>query len=222
MTARALRLTTGTLTSGRGIPLRAEWRLDGSLATVAKREVDVRCDDRTVLSISGSVTGPSAAGIGAAAMRARPSERCELEVRALDADGATMDRHAIARTVRLLDDDAASVHYTSAWRHRVTRGAYDGRTTTSTRSGSRVRFTFTGDQVGLLATRGPGRGRIRVRIDGHTVATIDLRASSTSVRRVVFVRSLGNGEHTIEVLHVKRADGRTGRVDIDGFLLTRP
>jgi len=76
--------------------------------------------------------------------------------------------------------------------------------------------------VGLLATRGPGRGRIRIRIDGQAVATIDLRAPSTSVRRVVFARSLKNGEHTIEVLHIKRPDGRTGQVDIDGFLLTRP
>jgi hypothetical protein len=76
--------------------------------------------------------------------------------------------------------------------------------------------------VGLMATRGPGRGRIRIRIDGRAIATIDLRASSTAVRRVVFVRGLRNGEHTIEVLHVKRADGRTGRVDIDGFLYTRP
>src|SRR6185436_12031190 len=71
VTARALRLTTGTLASSGSIPLRAEWRLDGTLATVARREVDVRCDERTVLSISGSVSGPSAAGVDTAAMRAR-------------------------------------------------------------------------------------------------------------------------------------------------------
>jgi hypothetical protein len=73
----------------------------------------------------------------------------------------------------------------------------------------------------VLATRGPGRGRIRIRIDGRTVATLDLRASTTSMRRVVFVRGLAHGPHTVEVLHVKRPDGRAGRVDIDGFLYTR-
>jgi hypothetical protein len=222
VTARALRLTTGTVTTGRGIPLRAEWRLGGTLATVATRSVDVTCDERSVLSISGGVTGPSAAGVDTATVRARPSERCALEVRVHDSQGALMDGHTLRRTVRLLDDDAGSVRYTSAWRRRDAQGAYDGRTTTSMRSGSRARLTFTGDQVGLLATRGPGRGRIRIRIDGRTVATIDLKASSTSARRVVFVRGLRNGEHTIEVLHVKRADGRTGRVDLDGFLYTRP
>ena len=222
VTARALRLTTGTVTTTRSIPMRAEWRLGGTLATVATRTVDVRCDDRTVLAITSGVTGPSAAGTDSAAVRARSSERCELEVQVLDAQGAVMDRHATRRTVRLLDDDAGSVRYTSAWRRRAAPGAHDGRTTTSTRSGSRARFTFTGDQVGVLATRGPGRGRIRIRIDGRTVATIDLRASSTSLRRVVFTRGLRYGEHTIEVLHVKRSDGRTGRVDIDGFLYTRP
>jgi hypothetical protein len=222
VTARALRLATGTVTSRRSIPLRAEWRLGGSLATVATRAVDVRCDERMVLELRAGVTGPSAAGAGAAAVRARPGERCELEVRALDADGTTMDGHAIARTVRVLDDDAGSVGYTNRWRRRTTAGAFDGRTTTSTRAGDRVRLTFTGDQVGLIATRGPGRGRIRIRVDGRTLATVDLRASSTSMRRVVFVRTLGQGTHTIEVVHIKRPDGRTGRVDLDGFLYTRP
>jgi hypothetical protein len=51
---------------------------------------------------------------------------------------------------------------------------------------------------------------------------VDLRASATSMRRIVFARSVANGTHTIEVLHVKRSDGRVGRVDIDGFLYTRP
>ncbi len=114
-----------------------------------------------------------------------------------------------------------AVRYTSAWHRRVTRGAYDGRTTTSTRKGSRARFTFTGDQVALLATRGPGRGRVRISIDGRVVATVDLRASRQALRRVVFARSLAHGTHTIEVLHVKRAGGTVGRVDIDGFLYTR-
>ncbi|MET0773485.1 MAG: GH25 family lysozyme [Candidatus Limnocylindrales bacterium] len=222
VTARSLRLTTGTVTTTGSIPMRAEWRIGGTLATVATRTVDVRCDERTVLAITSGVTGPSAAGTDSAAVRARSSERCALEVQVHDAQGAVMDRHAIARSVRLLDDDAGSLRYTDAWRRRAAPGAHDGRTTTSTRSGERVRFTFTGDQVGVLATRGPGRGRIRIRIDGRTVGTIDLRASSTRMRRVVFVRGLQHGEHTIEVLHVKRADGRTGRVDIDGFLFTRP
>jgi GH25 family lysozyme M1 (1,4-beta-N-acetylmuramidase) len=222
VTARALRLTTGTVTTGRRIPLRVEWRLGGTLATVATRAVDVRCDERTVLELRAGVAGPSAAGTGTASVRARPGERCELEVRALDADGTTMAGHAIRRTVRVLDDDAGSVRYTSRWRRLTTAGAFDGRTTTSTHAGGRARFTFTGDQVGLIATRGPGRGRIRIRVDGRTLATVDLRASSTSTRRVVFVRSLGQGTHTIEVVHIKRSDGRTGRVDIDGFLFTRP
>jgi GH25 family lysozyme M1 (1,4-beta-N-acetylmuramidase) len=221
VTARSLRLTTGTVTTTGSIPMRAEWRLGGTLATVATRAVKVTCGTRTALSISGGVRGPSAAGIDSATLRARSNERCELEVRVQDAQGVVMDRHAIRRTVRLLDDDASAVRYTGSWRRLGAKGAHDGRTSTSTRSGDRARFTFTGDQVGVLATRGPGRGRIRIRIDGRTIATIDLRASSTSMRRVVLVRGLAHGEHTVEILHVKRPDGRSGRVDIDGFVYTR-
>jgi hypothetical protein len=220
--AQALRITTDVVTTGGRIPLRAEWRLGGTLATVATLSVGVACGDRQALSVTAPLAGPSAAGVARASLRARSGDRCELEVRALDADGGTMAGHSLGRTVRLLDDDASAVRYTSAWRRYATKGAHDGRTTTSTRAGSRARLTFTGDQVALLATRGPGRGRIRVAIDGRTVATIDLRASKTSLRRIVFARSVAKGTHTIEVRHVKRAGGSVGRVDIDGFLYTAP
>ncbi len=219
--ARSLRVTTGSVTTSGRIPLRAEWRLGGTLATVARRSVEVRCDDRAILALAATVTGPTSAGTSRATLRAPGGARCDFQVRALDADGSTMARHTLSRTVRLLDDDASAVRYTSAWRRRATRGAYDGRTTTSTRAGSRARFTFTGDQVALLATRGPGRGRVRISIDGRVVATVDLRASRQALRRVVFVRSLTHGTHTIEVRHVKRPGGTVGRVDVDGFLYTR-
>ena len=222
VTARALRLITGSVTPSGRLPMRAEWRLDGSLATVATRSVDVRCDDRSVLTLSNAITGIAAASTGQKSLQARTGERCTIVVRALDANGDTMDSHTLRRTVRLLDDDASSVRYSSAWRRRGATGAYDGHTTTSTRTGSRARFTFTGDQVALLATRGPGRGRVRITIDGRVVATVDLRASSTSMRRIVFARSVGTGTHTLEVTHIRRPDGRVGRVDIDGFVTTRP
>jgi hypothetical protein len=222
VTAKALRLVTGSVTSGRLIPLRVEWRITGTLATVARRTVDVRCDDRSVLTGSAAITGTSSAASGQASIRARSGERCVVVVSALDAGGATMDSHTLRRTVRLLDDDASAVRYTSAWRRRAAAGAYDRRTTSSTRVGSRARLTFTGDQVAILATRGPGRGRIRIRIDGRVVATVDLRARSTSMRRIVFARRLSDGKHTLEVLQVKRPGGGAGRVDLDGFLYTVP
>lgn len=220
--ARALRITTGSLTSTGRIPLRAEWRLGGTLATVARRSVVVECDDRRALSIADSFTGLASTTTERASLRARSGERCEVVVRALDAAGATMARHTLRRSVRLIDDDANALRYSSAWRRRTAKGAYDGRTTTSTRTGSRVRLTFTGDQVALLATKGPGRGRVRIRVDGRTVATVDLRASKTSMRRIVFAQTVGAGTHTIEVVHLKRPGGRAGRVDIDGFLYTWP
>src|SRR5690606_35015512 len=90
--ARSLRVTTGSVTTGGRLPLRAEWRLGGTLATVARRSVEVRCDDREVLSLAASVTGPSSAGTSRASLRAPGGTRCDLDVRALDADGGTMAR----------------------------------------------------------------------------------------------------------------------------------
>ena len=167
VTARRVRLMTGTLRASQPrIPLRVEWVLSGTLGGVATRTVEVRCDGRRVLRLSDAIGGPATTGSGRAALRARSGDRCTVAVRALDAGGAPMASHTSVRSVAAVDDDARALHYSRGWAHRLAHGAYEGGTTSTTRPGSRLRYTFTGDQVALVATKGPRRGRIRTSSTG--------------------------------------------------------
>jgi hypothetical protein len=141
-------------------------------------------------------------------------------VSALDADGDALAQRTSVRTLRAVDDRSSMVRYSSGWRRSPVRSALGSGTRSTTRAGSRARFTFRGDQVALVATRGPGQGRIRILIDGRKVRDVNLRAASTNRRSIVFARGLTNGRHTLEVRVIRGPDGRSGRVDIDGFLYT--
>jgi len=74
---------------------------------------------------------------------------------------------------------------------------------------------FNGDGVALVAPIGPGRGMLRVRIDGRRWQAVDLDSPRSLQRRIVFSRRLPDGEHRIEVR------GLEGRPVIDALLFTR-
>ncbi len=78
-------------------------------------------------------------------------------------------------------------------------------------------FTFTGYDVGWVATRYTSSGQARVFIDGVLVATVDLDVSSTRYRQLVFQRHFAvSGTHTLRIEPVG-----DGRVDIDAFVVLR-
>ncbi|HSH22369.1 MAG TPA: fibronectin type III domain-containing protein, partial [Candidatus Caenarcaniphilales bacterium] len=85
---------------------------------------------------------------------------------------------------------------------------------------ARAMLSFEGRSVSWISTRGPGRGRARVFIDGVLAATVDLYASGTQYRRVVFSRSWAQaGPHRIEI-QVLGTSGRP-RVDVDAVVVVR-
>ena len=78
-------------------------------------------------------------------------------------------------------------------------------------------FTFSGFAVGWVGRRSPSAGHAQVRIDGVLVATVDLSATSTRYRRIVFRSTLATaGRHTLEIRPVG-----DGRVDVDAFIVLR-
>ena len=78
-------------------------------------------------------------------------------------------------------------------------------------------FDFTGRGVALVAPFGPGKGKVRIRLDGQAVATIDLARKTSAPRRMVWVSgALTPGPHTVKVVTVGGAP-----VDLDAFLVLR-
>ena len=123
--------------------------------------------------------------------------------------------YAYVATPEMAQD--ASTTLSGSWTHTTIKGAYSEKISYSTQAGARVRLDFYGRSVSWIASRGPGRGRANVYLDGKRVATIDLYASSTLHRRTVFRKSWPTpGAHRIEI-EVVGTSGRP-RVDIDAIV----
>jgi hypothetical protein len=83
--------------------------------------------------------------------------------------------------------------------------------------GGKAVLTFTGRSIALVASKGPSRGILTVRVNGVLVAIVDLRATFNRHKRVVWASSWATKvERTISV----RVDGtpERPRVDLDALL----
>jgi len=105
-------------------------------------------------------------------------------------------------TTRLLvrDSSGSRVTWTGPWRTRRASSAAGRSVRTARGAGAEATLRFRGRAVAVVAPLGPGKGRIDVTIDGTRVSTVDLSASRTRPRRIVFAsRALTPGDHVITV-----------------------
>jgi hypothetical protein len=112
------------------------------------------------------------------------------------------------------------VTLSGTWTRAPSVNAYSELPVYSKQAGATATIAFEGRSVSWIATRGPTRGKARVLVDGVLVTTVDLRASSTQYRRVVFGMSWVNaGPHSLEI----RVVGTSGRprVDLDALVVVR-
>jgi hypothetical protein len=115
------------------------------------------------------------------------------------------------------DEGTSLATWTGTWLTSTRTYYSGGRARYATAANRRVRLPFTGRDVAWVATRGPSGGRAEVRVDGAVVAVVDLHATSTQDRRVVFSRHFATrAAHTLEIVTLGG-----GRVDVDAFLVAR-
>ena len=89
----------------------------------------------------------------------------------------------------------------------------------SSQNGAQATLHFDGRAVAWIATQGPSRGRANVYLDGNFVTQVDLYASSTRYRQIVFSHSLaGFGNHTLRI-DVLGAPASRPQVNIDALLI---
>jgi hypothetical protein len=121
-------------------------------------------------------------------------------------------------TVRKYQETSPSVRWTGTWSRVTSTSYWGGGARKSTVAGSKSKLTFTGRRVALIARVGPKRGAVAIYIDGVRLGIIDLRASSTSMRRVVWEKSWAtSAQHTVAV-KVLRFSNRSPRAEIDAFV----
>jgi beta-N-acetylhexosaminidase len=117
---------------------------------------------------------------------------------------------------------SAAVRYTGAWKTASSSSYSGGSTRYATGAGAAATYTFRGSGIAWVAGSGPTRGSAKVYIDGVYAVTVNLHATTTTLRRVGYASSwAGQGIHTIRIV----ALGSAGhpRVDLDAFVrLYRP
>jgi hypothetical protein len=112
------------------------------------------------------------------------------------------------------------VKLAGTWATAPDDGSYGGLPAYSGERGATATLTFRARSVSWIATRGPKFGRARVYIDGALAATVDLYASASQKRRVVFSASWPSpARHTIEI-QVRGTSGRP-RVVVDAVVFVR-
>ena len=117
--------------------------------------------------------------------------------------------------VRRPQERSAAIDWTGTWHETDDARFSGGHARHASGHSRRATFAFTGHAIGLVSRPSPNAGHADVRVDGVLVATIDLSASQTRYRRIVFRSLLATGgPHTIEIRPVG-----DGRVDIDAFIV---
>lgn len=125
-----------------------------------------------------------------------------------------------AFNLQLSEESSDEIVDTGSWTTAPLSGASDGSVQHASTSGSKATFTFTGRGVAWASTTAPNRGKAEIWLDGVKVKTVDLYASSTTTRKIVFVANdLADTSHTLEVriLGTKHPKSTSNRVDVDAF-----
>jgi hypothetical protein len=154
-------------------------------------------------------------GLTSANVTLEPEQTNRFRVRSRDRLGNTRTSGSIEASLVVRDSDSSAWQVPGDWRQRRASGAQGGSLLVGRGSTARLRMTFLGSAMAIVAPVGPERGRLRVRIDGGTWQEVSLRRPRALQRRVVFTRRLGRATHLIEV------QGLSGRTAVDALLFVR-
>jgi hypothetical protein len=120
----------------------------------------------------------------------------------------------------LTQQTSSNVTWTGSWTTLYSTGYSGGSARIAASAGASSTYAFSGRSIGVVASRGPTRGQVKVYVDGVYSETIDLYASAASDRFIAFAKTFsGYGSHTLRLVVV----GTLGRqtVVVDAFEVVR-
>jgi uncharacterized protein with LGFP repeats len=199
-TPAGLTVRTGTVSAAGSIPVRLGWK----------------ATDNTLLQ-SVKATSPSTATFTPTTTSwstySKANTSYVWSLTAADAAGNTGTSSA-TRTAALVNETSAA--RTGTWKTTTTSSYLGGKGLYSTAKGASASYTFTGRSVGLIAKRATNFGAFYVYVDGVKVATVDLKASASAYRQIVWTQSWStSAKHTVKIV----VAGTSGRptVATDGM-----
>ena len=124
-----------------------------------------------------------------------------FRVRATDRQG-NVGYYAYGPTFKVIryQNTSSTAHYLGAWTTSSNSSALGGSHRYTSAAGASVSFTGSVRNIAWMATKTTTSGSAQVWIDGTLAATINLRASKTLYKQLVYHRDFGAlGTHTIEI-----------------------
>lgn len=217
-TAPATALRSGASLAATALPVTVSWTgSDGAGGSgIATYELQRSTDGgATWTVVSAALSSPSAAATLA------PGRGVRFRVRATDVAGNAGAWWSTGPVVTPALAQEGAATYAGTWSTVSSTGYSGGTAKTSRTAGSSARLTFTGKAIAIVMTRAPGRGKVRIYVDGAaTPIVVDTVGATTTNRFVVWARTWGaSGTHTIRV--VCAGTGGRPRVDLDAFGILR-
>jgi hypothetical protein len=212
---------TVTLTKGARLPLDARR---------APASVSMAADDSGSGVESAELSATCSAEAGSQRIRQAGDVDLDIDLaeRACRIDGQARDiagHHRIRelasrmqyRDFRLT---SASQDYRGRWSKSSSGQAIGGSTVRTSAEGASVKLRFRGAQVAIVGRRSPAGGLLTVIVDGEEVGTVDLYAPDAQQRRVVFVRNVSRGDHSLKLVATgdRSAESNGAEVTLDGIV----
>ena len=176
------------------MPVEVAWQASDEPAGLGDASVEVACGDAgPQRSAAPGAADPGVVASWTAAASLEPGADCAISVEASDGAGNT--------------SRATSPEYATTV-HAVADGGVAG-------------ATVEGEQVGIIARRGPDGGRAAITIEGEQVGSVELYAPEALGPEVVFVAELTPGQtRTISVMQMSEADPPAGGepARVEGFV----
>jgi hypothetical protein len=158
----------------------------------------------------------------AATVRLRPGTLNQFRVRARDAAGLLGPWAAgPALWLEVIDDHEPAIVLRGSWQAQSTSSAYGGSLRTTIRAKDSATVDVEATRIAWISSRGPGRGRAHVAVDGSARTTVDLLRSSTQARRIVYASAWSNAAVRRLSIEVEGTPGRP-KVELDAVLTLGP
>ncbi len=199
------------------VPLRLVWKASDPGSGVCRFRVFRRFSTNpfTVVPLT---LATSRAAATQAAPAAKAYQFAASATDCSDLSSATVSSAPVHLTA--YQNSSRSITYRGGWDGVRAPNAYGGSLRRTGRAGASAALRFTGREIAWVAAKTPSSGSARVYIDGRAVATVHLRATMPTQRRVVFTRTWATaGTHRIKI--VALGTQSHPQVSVDALLVLR-
>jgi subtilisin family serine protease len=204
----AIGLATGAHASAVQLPVTASWP---AVPNATKYHFSVSVDE-------GPWSAPVKITVPKTTLQAWPGRRYQLRLQA-KVGGIWGPWKVGPSSVVNAIEPSSDLSFTGNWSFAPIKKSYSELPVMAAANGASATYSFNGRSVAWLAVKAPDRGKASVAIDGVTVATVDLRASTKQTRVTVFARSWADvGTHSVKIT-VLGAPAAHPRVDIDALIV---